>query len=247
MSKTIIFITLLLSSFGYCQKQIIVNYNHYYKQAINPNPYEHPATLLILPSESLYEIELVEKEMSRADTYDTELGNVRVIKEKENNFFYKNIKNGTFTNIERIFFKKFTVIDSLNVFKWNLKSETKEILGFKCQKASLDYGGRIYTAYFTNEIPIQNGPWKFYGLPGLILEIFTKNDEMEFHISALSIDLNPKEIKFDNPFSKSKEIISRSNYEELYRNKYIEFGNYRGENGEMLSMSKGKIEIIVKD
>lgn len=56
-------------------------------------------------------------------------------------------------------------------FKWRILSESKEILGYKCQKAQGEFRGRKYIAWFAPCIPISDGPWKFCGLPGLILAV----------------------------------------------------------------------------
>ena len=56
-------------------------------------------------------------------------------------------------------------------FQWSLKQDTCSILGYPCQKAVCQYGGRVWTAWFTTHIPISDGPYKFSGLPGLILRI----------------------------------------------------------------------------
>lgn len=53
--------------------------------------------------------------------------------------------------------------------EWTISSDTTSILGYACQRAETTVGGRKYTAWFTLDIPMSEGPWKLYGLPGLIL------------------------------------------------------------------------------
>lgn len=57
------------------------------------------------------------------------------------------------------------------LMKWSLCNEKCEILGYECQKATCLFRGRNYIAWFAPLIPVQHGPWKFGGLPGLILKV----------------------------------------------------------------------------
>ncbi len=61
--------------------------------------------------------------------------------------------------------------DTIDMFKWTLLKENKEVNNLKCKKAICTHRGRKYEAWYTLEIPINNGPWKFGNLPGLIVEI----------------------------------------------------------------------------
>jgi GLPGLI family protein len=56
--------------------------------------------------------------------------------------------------------------------KWELGDEQQTICGYQCQKATCHWRGRDFAAWFTPKIPIKSGPWKFGGLPGLIMKVF---------------------------------------------------------------------------
>lgn len=56
--------------------------------------------------------------------------------------------------------------------QWTLGSEKQSICGYQCQKATCHWRGRDYVAWFTSSIPLKSGPWKFGGLPGLIMKIY---------------------------------------------------------------------------
>ena len=64
------------------------------------------------------------------------------------------------------------VVEPATPINWKITNETKKIGNFKCLKATAFFKGRNYTAWFTTAIPVSYGPWKLYGLPGLILEAY---------------------------------------------------------------------------
>lgn len=63
---------------------------------------------------------------------------------------------------------------------WQILDSTKTVLGFECIKATTDYRGRTWIAWFTPEIAVQDGPWKLCGLPGLILEAYDTKRHYQF-------------------------------------------------------------------
>lgn len=63
---------------------------------------------------------------------------------------------------------------------WKLADEKKKIGNYTVQKAEVEYGGRSWTAWFSSEIPLPYGPYIFYGLPGLILEIYDSAKDYQF-------------------------------------------------------------------
>lgn len=69
---------------------------------------------------------------------------------------------------------------------WKLETEkTTVILGHRCQRATCHWRGRDYVAWFAPDIPIRRGPWKFGGLPGLILKIYDVNKLYTFEAVAI--------------------------------------------------------------
>ena len=86
---------------------------------------------------------------------------------------------------------RFVYAESKHQFDWQIEQETKTIEGFITQKATTTFAGREYTAWFTTEIPISDGPYKFNGLPGLILEITDSQGYWDFKFVGLE-KLSPK-------------------------------------------------------
>lgn len=76
-------------------------------------------------------------------------------------------------------------------FNWKLATEFSKILSYDVQKATTEFGGRKWTAWFTKEIPIQDGPYKFKGLPGLILKIEDSNKSHLFELKGIKSNKEP--------------------------------------------------------
>ena len=77
--------------------------------------------------------------------------------------------------------EQYVVEEPIENIDWTIVEDSvKKVLGYDCIMATADYHGRKWTAWFTPEIPLQAGPWKLAGLPGLILEADADNGVYSF-------------------------------------------------------------------
>lgn len=68
---------------------------------------------------------------------------------------------------------------------WEITDDTLKIAGLMCIKAITNYRGRTYEAWFTKQVSTPHGPWKFYGLPGLIVKVSDMNKLFNLELTAL--------------------------------------------------------------
>lgn len=94
-------------------------------------------------------------------------------RKKVTNYVIKSAQDSTITVYDMLKDEHVYNTEPFLEMVWEIGDSTKNILGYECVQASTDYHGRIWTVWFTPEIPIQDGPWKLRGLPGLILEATT--------------------------------------------------------------------------
>lgn len=117
------------------------------------------------------------------------------------------------------------------VFDWILTDSTKVIGEYECQKAECNYCGRHWNVWFTPEVPVDCGLWKFSGLPGLIVQAY---DSEEFFIYTLH-EMR-KSQPFDNiEISRDKRwkwlVMDRNkfrDYEARVRRAPMSYGNMHG-------------------
>jgi len=113
--------------------------------------------------------------------------------------------------------------DDLSDMKWEIKKDTATILSYSCQKAVTEFRGRTWEAWFTSEIPINNGPWKFGGLPGLIMKISDSQHYFVFECIGIENLKEREPIKF---YDLKYADITRKNLDKLYRRLYNDGAAY---------------------
>ena len=96
---------------------------------------------------------------------------------------------------------------------WQLVPDsTKEILGYQCQMATTRFKGRQWTVWYTEDIPLDEGPWKLRGLPGLVLSAYDAKRQYVFEGAGL------EQVSTDQPVvivEEKREKISQKNFRKL--------------------------------
>lgn len=78
---------------------------------------------------------------------------------------------------------------------WVLYGDKKVINGVNCQMAATNKFGRRWIAWFSLEHQLPIGPYKFYGLPGLIFELYDTRDD--YHFTLVSLEKNKDVVKLN--------------------------------------------------
>lgn len=103
-------------------------------------------------------------------------------------YMYTNTLNQLITSVDWLSSKTVQYEETIPKLEWKLISETKIIENYVCFKAKVNFRGREFIAWYTNDIPLPYGPLKFSGLPGLIIEIY--DSKKEYTIVANKILFN---------------------------------------------------------
>ena len=130
---------------------------------------------------------------------------------------YKDYKKNEIRVRDNISIHSFIYTDELKPQDWEIVSDTATLSGYHCQKAKCQWRGRDYEAWFTPEIPISEGPWKFYGLPGLITKLYDTKKHYSFELIGFQEIKEP----IDTKIPKNTKKIERK---EFYR---TDFGEKR--------------------
>ncbi|SFF93097.1 MULTISPECIES: GLPGLI family protein [Salegentibacter] len=124
---------------------------------------------------------------------------------------YKDYQENELILAEKVFQYELKYKQDLKQIDWEIQPENKEILGFSVQKATGDFAGRNYVAWFAPELPFSDGPYKFSGLPGLILEISDLKNHYHFSLTAFQELANPvdKLLNLDNYKTVSQQELDQ--------------------------------------
>ena len=93
---------------------------------------------------------------------------------------------------------------------WVISTDTATVLGYECIRAAVAFRGRNYNVWFTPHIPVNEGPWKFYGLPGAILR--AESSDGLFQFKAIGLEgVEGVNIAFPN----DKALVPAKNLKQL--------------------------------
>ncbi|WP_166963017.1 GLPGLI family protein [Yeosuana marina] len=195
-------------------------------------------------------------------------GNVQMVfvSTDASDILYRNLKEKRYTSKNEVFGKIFLIKDSLPKLDWTLEQETKNIGEYTCFKATMKHmvpvvtGGIsinddkdlnaneneepqmeeiTITAWYTPQIPINNGPAKYYGLPGLILEV---NNGTETIVCSKLV-LNPED-KVDIVEPRKGKVVNQEDFESIVE-KRMQEENERMNNNRKDDDGERRIEIMI--
>ncbi|MGI4870622.1 MAG: GLPGLI family protein [Janthinobacterium lividum] len=79
----------------------------------------------------------------------------------------------------------YTYQEPATLLTWAITPDKATVAGYACQRATTTLGGRTWEAWFTREVPLAEGPYKFYGLPGLIVKVNDTRNAYSFELVKL--------------------------------------------------------------
>lgn len=140
----------------------------------------------------------------------------------------KNVNDGYLTVYDYKAGELSSYTEPIDEIKWEIDEDsTKTIFGHECIMAVSAYHGRTWKVWFTPEIPIQDGPWKLRGLPGLILQADGGDG---FVIEAKELGITAQSVP---------TVYSTNNYEKGERRKILADNEYYENNLESIMAAQG--------
>jgi GLPGLI family protein len=188
MKKILIFIFCLWNT-------NVVLYSQNYLAEYNSNANEAGGTLLFNTTSWRFNvIAKMELEFSSDDVSIQDLDLQDDLSKKGNatitQFNFRSLDKNYYLDEEIIidfkFQNKFVIKDELRKPKWTIVSDSMKMIdSYTCLLAKGFLCGRNFTAWFTPDIPVSAGPWKLWGLPGLIVSARSNDGVVNYHLSSL--------------------------------------------------------------
>lgn len=122
---------------------------------------------------------------------------------------FRNAAAGRLTHTDQIGMDHLLYTEPLPDCGWELTDGERTILGYACRRAACTFRGRNYEAWYTPEIAVSCGPWKFGGLPGLILAVRDAAGVLELEATGVEQRVEPI-------------CMTDRNYMKTNRKKYLE-------------------------
>jgi GLPGLI family protein len=143
---------------------------------------------------------------------------------------YINAETGDFVEQQDFMGKTFLIKGKPEDMKWKITGEMKIIKSYPCMKATFEDSTGVIEAWFTTELPMNIGPEKYRGLPGVILELSTPRDQRPKVLTAIKIEF--KEVDSEDLIEPTEgKEVTREEYYEIVRKKMQEMRENGGFGG----------------
>lgn len=126
---------------------------------------------------------------------------------------FKNYPTGKITHTEKICTDWLKYEEDIPQLEWELTDSVVNVLGYQCQGAKCRFRGKEWTAFYTEDIPVSEGPWKLQGLPGLIMKASDEKGHYTFECIGIKS-------KADRPITIYKVPYNKVNRKAYYDTKH---------------------------
>ena len=140
---------------------------------------------------------------------------------------FKNYPSNQISTIDRAYLTgTFLYTENTPEFDWKMQAGAATICGYSCKKATTSFRGRNYTAWYAPKIALSDGPWKFRGLPGLILKVTDEKNEYSFECVAIEKSKNNEAIYYkDRDYFKTNRVQFNKTMKRAHEEPSVELEN----------------------
>lgn len=247
MKKLSLFLWVLISALA-CAQNYQISYNLSYKEdSLSPNLSKRAFVLFVDKDYTKFVPEKLVKMVEKTLDQNTRMFISTPLRQT---VIHKR-SNDKYTNYE-VFGTSYFKIEDQSPMKWVIEPETKEENGYHLQKATMHFGGRKWMVWFIPDIPVNEGPYKFHGLPGLIYEVQDAGGNFSYNLTSIK--------KLDRPFDTSKILetmfgsvpisITEKKYHQLllddYNNPYAQYRGMKAGSWAIVTADEREINTIEK-
>lgn len=144
---------------------------------------------------------------------------------------YKSLSENVMVDEREFMTKMFLIRGEAAPFQWKIADGQKKVLDFLCMQATYQDSVNQYTAWFTPQIPVSNGPAEFGGLPGMILQVDINDGER----IIVATEINAQEVDkslLEEP-TKGKEV-TQEEFRAIVKEKTEEMRQSQGGSGPVM-------------
>lgn len=147
---------------------------------------------------------------------------------------FKNLRDEQTTHVELVCRDWLRYDEPTSTLNWTLSDSTITVLGYRCRMALCKFRGREWTAFYAEEIPVSEGPWKLHGLPGLIMKAYDSQKHYSFECKGIKSNSSRPITIYKVPFNNTNR---RAFYSTKYRYDSNPFSYFEATGGSKITVT----------